>query len=239
MITGSLAPLTLALLAVCVVLLGWRAPAAYRSAWAPTRPPASRPTDGSRLFRLRRPRAGARRTAELEWIEALAAELSAGRDPHSALVAASTARSGPAGSSIVVCPHALAAARAGADVAPALLADGARSEIVRGVAACWEVASGSGAGLGASLAVLADAARETERVRRELQAGLAEPRATAVVLAALPALGLLLGSMLGADPVHWLLSSRLGVLVLVTGLALEAVGAWWAWRIASSLESQL
>ena len=87
--------------------------------------------------------------------------------------------------------------------------------------------------------MLADAARETERVRRELQAGLAEPRATAVVLAALPALGLLLGSMLGADPVHWLLSSRLGVLVLVTGLALEAVGAWWAWRIASSLESQL
>jgi tight adherence protein B len=133
----------------------------------------------------------------------------------------------------------VAAARAGADVGPALLADGARSETLRGVAACWEVASGSGAGLGASLTVLADAARETERVRRELQAGLAEPRATAVVLAMLPGLGLLLGSMLGADPLHWLLGSRLGPVVLVAGLALEAVGAWWAWRIAASLEAQL
>jgi tight adherence protein B len=180
--------------------------------------------------------AGDRRAAELEWVEGLAAELSAGRDPVSALVAAS-AGSSPAAAT--VCPHAVAAARSGADVAPALHVDGARSELVRGVAACWEVASGSGAGLAASLVVLADAARETERVRHELRAGLAEPRATAVVLAALPALGLFLGSMLGAEPLRWLVGSRLGLLVLLAGLVLEGAGAWWAWRIAASLEAQL
>jgi tight adherence protein B len=68
---------------------------------------------------------------------------------------------------------------------------------------------------------------------------LAEPRATAVVLSLLPLLGLGLGAVLGADPLAWLLGSRAGLVVLAAGLALEAVGAWWAWRIASSLESLL
>jgi tight adherence protein B len=101
------------------------------------------------------------------------------------------------------------------------------------------VAQGSGTGLAASHATLADAARETERVRGELRAGLAEPRATALVLAALPVLGLILGTALGADPLHWLLGSAPGRLVLVAGLALEAVGTWWSWRITAALEAAL
>jgi len=167
---------------------------------------------------------------ELAWVEALVAELSGGRDPASALVAASSATS--------TCPAAVAAARTGGDVAAALRTS-ARSPLARGVAACWEVAQGSGTGLAASLATLADAARETERVRAELRTGLAEPRATAVVLAALPLLGLLLGTALGAEPVDWLLGSVPGRIVLLAGLALEGLGAWWSWRITVSLEAAL
>jgi len=167
---------------------------------------------------------------ELLWVETLVVELGGGRDPASALVAASAATS--------VCPEAVAVARTGGDVAAALRT-AAGTPLTRSVGACWEVAQGSGTGLAASLATLADAARETERVRAELRTGLAEPRATAVVLAALPLLGLLLGTALGADPVQWLLGSTLGRLVLLGGLALEAVGAWWSWRITVSLEAAL
>jgi tight adherence protein B len=110
---------------------------------------------------------------------------------------------------------------------------------VRAVAACWEVAHGSGAGLAASLSALADASRESERVRRDLRAGLAEPRATAVVLAGLPVVGLGLGAGLGADPFAWLLGTGAGVVVLALGILLEVVGVAWSWRIVSSLEADL
>jgi tight adherence protein B len=167
---------------------------------------------------------------ELAWVEALVAELGGGRDPASALVAASA--------TAPLCPDAVAVARTGGDVASALRA-AAHTPLTRGVAACWEVAQGSGTGLAASLATLADAAGETERVRAELRTGLAEPRATAIVLAALPLLGLVLGTVLGADPVAWLIGSGPGRLVLVAGVALEAMGAWWSWRITVSLEAAL
>lgn len=170
---------------------------------------------------------GARRARELEWLEALVTEVRGGADPAAALVASS--RSVPG-----VVPHGEAAAGGFGDVVAALRSDGARSPLVRAVAACWEVASGSGAGLASSLATLADAGREDARLHRELQAGLAEPRATALVLAALPVVGLGLGALLGADPVGWLLGSAPGMLVLTAGLGLEALGAWWAWRIAVS-----
>ncbi len=183
--------------------------------------------------RVRRPRPGAHRAAQLEWLEAVVAELRAGRDPRSAVAAASRSLRGS------VTTAADAAARSGGDVAMALRADARGSELLRGVAACWEVAQGSGAGLAASLTTLADAARETERIRRELHAGLAEPRATAVVLAGLPVVGLLLGSMLGADPLAWLVGSPAGWTVLALGVTFEVIGALWAWHIATSLESEL
>lgn len=200
------------------------------------RPPTGSPA-GHRGWRpLARPRRGrraaaARRTAELEWLDALTAELVAGSDPASALASVVASDS--------VCPRARAAARTGGDVARALVADGAASPALRSAAACWEVAAGSGAGLAASLAVLADAARDDERVRAELEAGVAEPRATALVLALLPVVGIALGAGLGAQPLAWLLGAPLGRVVLLVGLALEAAGAVWAWRIATSLEDGL
>lgn len=174
---------------------------------------------------------GRRRAAELEWLEALVAELAAGGDPTWALARV------PASAAVV--PRATASARGGADVVAALRAEGARSPTVAAVAACWEVASSTGAGLAASLTVLADSGRETERVRAELEAGLAEPRATAVVLACLPAVGLGLGAMLGAEPLPWLVGTVPGRVVLGAGICLEMVGVLWSWRIARSLETSL
>lgn len=211
-----------ALAAVALVLVlvpGHRPARRGRWSWSPS---------------VRRPaRAAEHRRAELEWVEALAAETRAGRDPASAVVAA--------GSESVPSPavaRAVAAAAGGGDVAAALRSDAA-SDLMRAVAACWEVAHGSGAGLSASLAALADAGRESERVRRDLRAGLAEPRATAVVLAALPVVGLGLGAGLGADPFAWLLRTGPGLAVLAVGIALEVVGVLWSWRIVTALEADL
>ncbi|MGZ0199815.1 type II secretion system F family protein [Streptomyces sp. RM1] len=160
---------------------------------------------------------------------ALAGEVRAGRQPGEALLRAARDSGGLGGAQAAV----VAAARFGGDV-PGALAVAARragAEGLLGLAACWRVAVDQGAGLAAGLDRL-DAALRAERDQRaDLRAQLAGARATAVLLAALPALGLLLGAALGAAPLQVLLHTGPGLGCLLIGAAFEAAGLWWAARI--------
>ncbi|MEV6835761.1 type II secretion system F family protein [Streptomyces sp. NPDC051133] len=166
---------------------------------------------------------------------ALAGEVRAGRQPGEALLRAArdSGGLGDAQASVV------AAARFGGDV-PGALAAAARqpgAEGLLGLAACWRVAVDQGAGLAAGLDRL-DAALRAERDQRaDLRAQLAGARVTALMLAALPALALLLGAAMGADPLHVLLHTGAGFGCLVTGAAFEAAGMWWATRIVRGAEA--
>ena len=68
---------------------------------------------------------------------------------------------------------------------------------------------------------------------------LAGPRATARTLATLPLIGLLLGVLMGADPIGWLLGSALGLGCLAGGAVLTGLGILWTSRIAAGVERQL
>nr|WP_093699158.1 type II secretion system F family protein [Streptomyces sp. 2231.1] len=166
---------------------------------------------------------------------ALAGEVRAGRQPGEALLRSARDSGGLGEARAAV----VAAARFGGDV-PGSLAAAARqpgAEGLRGLAACWRVAVDQGAGLAAGLDRL-DAALRAERDQRaDLRAQLSGARATAVLLAALPALGLLLGTAMGADPLHVLLHTGAGLGCLVTGAVLEAAGTWWAMRIVRGAEA--
>ncbi len=142
---------------------------------------------------------------------------------------------------VVVCPHAIAVVRLGGDLPQALLRDAReqRLPILRSLSALWQVAEGSGAGLAAAADRLATAETNAEEVRRELMAQLAGPRATARVLAGLPAVGLMLGTSLGASPVKWLLGTPWGLTMLAAGLVLEALGLFWTSRLTQSVEALL
>ena len=84
------------------------------------------------------------------------------------------------------------------------------------------------------------AALRAERDQRaDLRAQLAGPRSTAVMLAGLPVLGLLLGSALGADPLHVLLHTGAGLGCLLVGGVLEGAGLWWALRIVRGAEAAM
>lgn len=63
--------------------------------------------------------------------------------------------------------------------------------------------------------------------RDDVEAALAGPRATARVLSCLPVLGLVLGTVLGADPVGVLLGGGLGTAAGVLGVLLLVVGRRW------------
>ncbi|WEP00263.1 type II secretion system F family protein [Streptomyces sp. FXJ1.172] len=166
---------------------------------------------------------------------ALAGEVRAGRQPGEALLRAARDCGGLGDAQAAV----VAAARFGGDV-PGALAAAARqpgAEGLLGLAACWRVAVDQGAGLAAGLDRL-DAALRAERDQRaDLQAQLAGARATAVLLAVLPALGLLLGTAMGAHPLHVLLHTGPGLACLVVGTAFEAAGLGWAARIVRGAEA--
>ncbi|MFF9719617.1 type II secretion system F family protein [Streptomyces sp. NPDC014603] len=165
---------------------------------------------------------------------ALAGEVRAGRQPGEALLWAARDSGGLGDAHAAV----LAAARFGGDVPAALAVAAGRpgAEGLGGLAACWRVAVDQGAGLAAGLDRL-EAALRTERDQRaDLRAQLAGARATAVMLAGLPVLGLGLGAALGADPLHILLHTPSGLGCLAVGAVFEGAGLWWVLRIMRGAE---
>jgi tight adherence protein B len=190
-----------------------------------------------------------RRTAVVALCAALAGELRTGATPHQAVemaagefavpVAAPAADPRATGEPVLDCTVLLAAVRYGGGVPEAFRALAALpgAEGAAGIAACWQVASSSGAGLAEGLDRVAEGLRAERALRDNVRAELAGPRSTAGLLALLPVFGLLLGAALGADPLRMLLHTPSGLLCLVLGAALEWAGMAWTARIARGAEA--
>lgn len=82
-------------------------------------------------------------------------------------------------------------------------------------------------------------AEQAAKLRREVAAQLAGPRGTVRVLAVLPAVGVGMGLLMGADPIGFLLGTPWGLGCLTVAIALEAVGIVWMRRLVSTIERQL
>jgi tight adherence protein B len=182
------------------------------------------------LGRRRRVAAAERRSdLVLAMCEGLASDLRAGQPPVTALEAA-------ADDWAELAPVA-AAAQLGADVPAALRALAVRpgAAQARVIAAAWQVAHRSGAGLAGALAMAADHLRDERATARVVTTEMAAAQATARLLAGLPIGVLLLGSGLGGDPAGFLLDTTPGLVCLCAGLALEYAGLIWLARIADQV----
>ncbi|MBC3842947.1 type II secretion protein F [Streptacidiphilus sp. 4-A2] len=153
-------------------------------------------------------------------------------------MAAKASASPPAGAGQLDGAVLLAAVRYGGSVPQAFrtIAESPGAEGAAGIAACWQVASSSGAGLAAGLDRVAEGLRAEGALRETVRAELAGARSTAALLAALPLFGLLLGAGLGADPLRVLLHTSVGLVCLALGALLECAGIVWTGRIARSAE---
>ena len=167
-----------------------------------------------------------------EACEVMAGELAAGLPPGQVLAAAAG-----------VCPElapVVAAHRLGGSVPEALhlaaAAPGAGDLAL--VAAAWQVAHRSGAGLAEALAGVSEALRERQSLRRLVGSELASARATARLMVALPVLTLLMGSGIGGDPVGFLIGSPGGWACLAGGLGLGLAGLGWIEAIAGVVEER-
>jgi tight adherence protein B len=179
-----------------------------------------------RSWLLRSHTAEQTRRGLIELADALSAELGAGAAPREALWRA--ARDEPRFAAVA------AAARSPAgSVVSALndLAAGPGGESAADLAMAWAVCETSGGRLAAPVARLSGGWRDEEQVRREVNAQLAGPRATAVLLSGLPVLGMAMGAALGADPLALLRRPSMALVVLLPGLLLEVAGLLWTARI--------
>lgn len=165
-------------------------------------------------------------------LRSLASELTAGSHPLAALERSAGVPP--------LWPQALAAARFGDAVDRGLLLDAHDNEVIasqlRQLAACWRMGSVHGSGLALSVERLALSVQSQFELHSLLRSELAAPRATARMLALLPIVGIVMGYLLGANPIAWFLGSTIGALVLLCAVALTITGAFWTRRIVRRVE---
>ncbi|RJO77918.1 hypothetical protein D5S18_06440 [Nocardia panacis] len=184
---------------------------------------------GTLSMRLRRSDAQRRREVEcdrlLEALEATVAELRVGAHPSTAAELASAEVAGEAAWALSTCA---ARGRLGGSAADGLLSPNSivAPELSR-IAGAWRVADQHGLALAELLAAARTDLLSRIRFRARTTAALAGARASATVLAGLPLLGLTLGQLMGAAPLHVLFASPTGTILLPLGSALACCGLLW------------
>ncbi|WP_406269256.1 hypothetical protein OH799_26190 [Nocardia sp. NBC_00881] len=185
-------------------------------------------------LRVRRATRDRRRHAEcgylLDALEAVIGELRVGAHPSAAAEVAARESRGDAARAFTV---GAARSRLGGPTSAGLRQpDSIVAVELSRIADAWQVAEQHGLALAELLsAARADLAGRI-RFHGRTTAALAGARATAVVLAGLPFLGIVLGQMMGASPLHVLFASSIGVVLLPLGAGLACAGLLWTDAIA-------
>jgi tight adherence protein B len=197
---------------------------------------------GATVFlRYRRRRRTRRATDEGRMLETaldvLVGELRVGAHPVRAFRVAADETNGTVAASL----RAVAArARLGADVT-AGLRTAARSSALPAhwdrLAVCWQLASDQGLAIATLMRAAQRDIAERQRFSARVASGMAGARATAAILAVLPLLGVLLGQLIGARPLSFLLSGHTGGWLLVVGSTLACGGLLWSDRITDRVTS--
>ncbi|MDV6303563.1 MULTISPECIES: type II secretion system F family protein [Rhodococcus] len=214
------------LVPACCVLLAAGAAWWFGGIWAVS---AAAVAGGTGWRRNRRRLERDRRADELNWlatgVEVVIGELRVGSHPATASAVAADECGGIASTAL---RGAASRSRLGGMAADGIASSDSLLDAELGrLAAAWRVADEHGL----ALAELLDAVREDmlgrRRFRERTDASLAGARATALVLAGLPILGVALGQLMGADPLHILLGGGLGGMLLLIGTALGCAGLLW------------
>ncbi|MES1170207.1 MAG: type II secretion system F family protein, partial [Leifsonia sp.] len=170
----------------------------------------------------------------------LAVLLSAGVEPASAWRHAASGADSP-----VLAAVAAAAGRdlVAGELVELLLDAGSRApsgerEAWAALAAAWRVATESGAPLAPTLQRFAAVLRALADGRREVEVALAGPTATARVVLALPAVGVLFGMLLGFDAPRILVTTPAGWACVLAGGLLVLAGVRWNRRLVRAARVQ-
>ncbi|WP_063025202.1 type II secretion system F family protein [Nocardia niwae] len=161
----------------------------------------------------------------LDALEAVIAELRVGAHPSAAAASAAREVQGESAHAFAV---GAARSRLGGSAAEGLRRPDSpiATEFAR-VAGAWQVAEQHGLALAELLSAARTDLAGRLRFHGRTTAALAGARATAAVLACLPFLGIALGQMMGAAPLHVLFVSSAGTVLLPLGAGLACAGLLW------------
>ncbi|MBS4727732.1 type II secretion system F family protein [Mycobacterium sp. SM1] len=185
-----------------------------------------------RYHRRRRRRHAANESRTLETaLDVLVGELRAGAHPAQAFSVAADEAGGAVGARL---QEVAARARLGADVGSGLRGVAASSALPAQwdrIAVCWQLACDHGLAISTLMRAAQRDIAERQRFSMHVLARMAGARATAAILAALPVPGVLLGQLIGAQPLRFLFGGNAGGWLLVAGLTLACGGLLWSDRI--------
>ena len=170
-------------------------------------------------------------------LETLVGELRIGAHPVRAFDTAAQETGGVVGAAL---RSVAARAGLGADVSAGLREVAARSALSHEwdrLAVFWQLATRHGLAVSDLMRAAQLDIVERQRYYARLDAGMAGARATAAILAVLPVLGVVLGQLIGAEPLTFLIGGGVGGALLIVGVALLCAGLWWADRITDRLTS--
>jgi tight adherence protein B len=195
-------------------------------------------TAGLRYRRRRRSRRAMDESRELETaIDVLVGELRVGAHPAQAFAVAADEAAGAVAHS---CRAVAARARLGADVTAGLRGVAETSALPAQwdrLAVCWQLASQHGLAMSTLMRAAQRDIVERQRFSGQVTSVMAGARATAAILAGLPVLSVVLGQLIGADPVAFLLAGHAGGWLLVVGMTLICSGLLWSDRITDRAAS--
>jgi tight adherence protein B len=195
-------------------------------------------TAGLRYRRRRRSRRAMDESRELETaIDVLVGELRVGAHPAQAFAVAADETAGAVAHS---CRAVAARARLGADVTAGLRGVAETSALPAQwdrLAVCWQLASQHGLAMSTLMHAAQRDIVERQRFSGQVTSAMAGARATAAILAGLPVLSVVLGQLIGADPVAFLLAGHAGGWLLVVGITLICSGLLWSDRITDRAAS--
>jgi len=166
-------------------------------------------------------------------IDVLVGELRVGAHPAAAFAVAADETAGPVGGA---CRAVAARARLGADVAAGLRSIGRTSVLQthwERLAVCWQLAADHGLAVSALMHAAQRDIAERQRFSGQVRSAMAGARATATILAGLPVLSVLMGQLIGAHPIAFLLGGQPGGCLLVVGLMLICGGLLWSDHITA------
>jgi len=165
----------------------------------------------------------------------LRGELDVGSRPEPALLAAASV----AGAHQSAFEAGARAVRDGTDIVAAMSGGTSRSRPapeLAVIAQAWALAEVTGAPLADVLGRVDDDVQARRAQVRAVASALAGPRSSAALLAALPVLGVVLGTAMGGRPLAVLFDSAGGQWLLCAGVMLDVAGLLWTSRLVTSAE---
>lgn len=170
---------------------------------------------------------------DIDALAALGAELLAGQTMSAGLRAAASTASDNLRAGFAA---AASAVELGADPIAVLL-EADTAPLLASVGRMWRLSLDTGCPLVEAIEAIELDCRERRRHQLELRSLLAGPSATAGMLALLPVFGLLMGSAIGARPLHTLTQTTKGGVVLIVGTLLTLAGVTWTRLIVHKARS--